>query len=291
MCGICGYIGEARYPLISYDLATCLFEKTECRGEDASGFWGANEHKTIYHKEPTPSTQFVHTPTWMKVRDFNPNILLLHARRTSPGIGVPTDNINNHPFVNFDCSIGLTHNGRIHEYEILKSKYKVISQCDSEILLRIFENADYSLQGMADIWSTRQVKSKRSMVIAIGEKLKIHNRLWLTRNSRRSLWVVDLKESLGQYFFVSTDDIWESAFDTLPIWIQRFLSKFEIKLIEFPCNEVWSFTTDLSLRRFVVEKQASRNLEDVMREILPSHQKPVMHMLNDMANYYSNTEE
>ena len=147
------------------------------------------------------------------------NILLVHSRRASQGIGEPANNANNHPFVSDDGNLALIHNGRIFEFDKLKNDYPIISQCDSEILLRIVEAGQYNksdfddldshvaqrMIGIRDIFSQIQ---EGHMAVAIGERWKQVSYLWLFRNQYRSLWVVDLRDTLGQMFFCSTANLW-----------------------------------------------------------------------------------
>jgi predicted glutamine amidotransferase len=261
MCGIAGFIGESTKPIITYQLITRLFEKTETRGVDAAGFWGAQpgvHGKIIFHKEPIKSSALVKKDIWKKLARLNPNLLIVHARQASQGVGEPANNKNNHPFVNEDRTIALIHNGRItnEEYTALKNKYEVYSDCDSEILLRIFEGAERKaadefgdefedisvrLSGLKDIFS---YINHGHMAVAIGEQHNNGGRsLWLFRNAHRSLWTVDMRESLGQIFFCSTPEIWQDAVRCCP-GLESHIGKSQ-KLIEVPTEEVWYFHTDV----------------------------------------------
>jgi hypothetical protein len=246
MCGITGYIGESKNPIFTYQLITKLFKKSECRGIDAAGYWGTesgNDGRVLYHKEPGRSSDFVKNEMWKLVCKHNPNLLLVHARGASKSFGEPANNENNHPFTSSDKSIGLIHNGRIddNEYHSLKQKYELKTQCDSEILLRIFEagendtNFSQQLAGIKDIFG---LINEGHMAVAIGERNQNGNRmLWLFRNRHRPLWIIDVRDQLGQIFFVSEPNIWEDAL--------RECSKGLIrnqKLIELPVEEIWQFS-------------------------------------------------
>jgi glucosamine 6-phosphate synthetase-like amidotransferase/phosphosugar isomerase protein len=228
VCGICGYIGQSVDQNVTYQLMTHLFEKTEVRGEDAAGIWGpANDGEVLYHKEPCKSSIFVKRPFWKSLADHSPDLMLCHARAASMGVGVPSVNRNNHPFISWDGTIGLVHNGRIPdtEYRALKKRYPTTSACDSEIVLRIFEAGKFAdedrtkefepyglvsqgLTGMKDIWS---YLSLGHMAVAIGETQNDNRRLWLFRNKHRSLWLADMRSQLGQVFFFSAPQIWREA--------------------------------------------------------------------------------
>jgi len=254
-------LGDSKKPLVTYQIITKLFEKTESRGQDAAGFWGTQpgkNGKVIYHKEPIKATVLVKKEIWRRIARLNPNLLLCHARAASQGVGEPCRNFNNHPFVSHNRLVGLVHNGRItdQEYQALKQKYEVLSECDSEILLRIFEGAErYAKKakeefpafsthvasrfaGLRDIFS---VVNQGHMAVAIGERHENARYLWLFRNMHRSLWVADLRESLGQVFFCSTPEIWQDAVASCSS-VQNFLGKSQ-KLIEVPPEEIWYFKT------------------------------------------------
>lgn len=245
MCGISGYIGLSKDPKLTYSLATSLFNHLESRGTDAAGVWGVEAGSTgsiLYHKEPGKSSDFIETDFWNNVQKYNPDLLLMHARATSPGIGHASINKNNHPFVTEDKEIGLIHNGNIHEFEFLKHRYEIKSDTDSEVLLRIIEASkevddDQILEGLKNIWS---VVARGHMAIATGQRLNTGRRLYLTRNDKRPLWMADLTDLLGQMFFFSSAEIWYAAARDLPKHKNILTSQ---KLTEIPIQEIWFFET------------------------------------------------
>lgn len=180
------------------------------------------------------------------------NMILCHTRGASKGVGEPAINANNHPFISQDKSLCLVHNGRVDdvEYNNLKQKYAVKSNCDSEILLRILENASMIekfddimpqevTSGIKDIFS---LINEGHMAVAVGKRGSNGERwLWLFRNQHRPLWVVDTRESLGQIFFISEPAIWEEAIKECNT-IKGFSRSH--KLIEIPDGQVWCFKTD-----------------------------------------------
>ena len=266
-----------------------MFEKTESRGEDAAGIWGTQaglDGGIIYHKEPVKSTEFVKSSMWSKIKKFNPNLLICHARAASQGSGSPSINKNNHPFASSDKSIGLIHNGLIKdsEYTALKRKYSVTSQCDSEMFLRVFEHEREtgSLNGIKKIWS---YMSRSHMALAIGEWLPEGRRnLWLLRNEYRSIWLADLRGLLGQVFFFSTPDIWDDAAANCKIG-NDYLRR--VKLIEVQGEEVWGFDIDVKnpvpyndrLKKFTLDKGEYKNwiFDDKLVSVIK--QKPVSKLL------------
>jgi hypothetical protein len=77
------------------------------------------------------------------------------------------------------------------------------------------------------------------MAVALGETVKDTKHLWLFRNKHRTLWVIDLREYLGQVFFCSTPDIWQDAIVKSKIKIMH-----KQKLIELPPEEIWHLSVN-----------------------------------------------
>lgn len=185
---------------------------------------------------------------------------------------MPLINKNNHPFVSSDKTLAVAHNGRIEEYRFLRKKYEVKSECDSEILLRILESADnyllselnginHRLAGIRDIFS---YIDNGDMAVAVGERSSVgEHKLWLFRNEGRPLWIIDLRDTLGQIFFISDPFIWEESIKNLP----RF--KKEQKLIEILPEEIWEIDVNLNFQKFKVEKSNSSlwNFDGKMNKI------------------------
>lgn len=258
MCGIAGYIGQSKRPKLTFELITNLFDYLELRGTDASGVWGTEpgeNGRVIYHKEPIRSSDFIKKNFWLKLRKVRTDMLLVHARATSRGGGSASCNTNNHPFVSQDKRIGMVHNGTIEEADFLKNKYELVSETDSECLLRIFEHGmdcdqnifdevpievSSRLNGIKDIWS---YISTGAMAVALGERFNDDKRsLFLFRNEKRPLWLADLRDVLGQIFFFSSPDIWYRAVaSSSNLKKQCWGSQ---KLIELPSHQVWHFTID-----------------------------------------------
>lgn len=238
MCGIFGFIGKATNPKANYALLTSLGLKTEHRGKEATGIWGAqggDDGQIIYHKEPVPATKFVETNIWRSLRKFDPNILLVHCREPSAGVGIPSVNRNNHPHVSKDYTVGMIHNGRVEEYYKYRDKFKeqIKSQCDSELLLHVFQTGEqvpdddllkryphldqenfYRLFGIEQIYKKFE---KTHMSVAVGERHEGTKRsLWLFRNEKRPMQVIDLRLSMGVIYFCSTMSIWREAVEATP---------------------------------------------------------------------------
>lgn len=229
MCGIIGFIGRSLHPNLSYCLASNLFKASECRGTDAAGFWAASEEDIYFHKESIQSSRMI-----LNWKGLNPFLFLGHARAATQGD--PKENKNNQPFVSQDKKICLVHNGRVFEYDDLKINYQLQSECDSEILLRIFE----SRHQITDLLTLTPGGPTAGAIASIIDKS-----LWLFRNEGRPLWLIDLRELLGQIFFCSTFDIWLKS---------RWNGLLE-KVYPILENEVWYF----NLEKNIVAKRFNIN--------------------------------
>lgn len=260
MCGIAGYIGKSKNNSMSFSILSCLFNRVESRGIDAAGYWmsefGENG-KVHYHKQPGKSSSLVASDKWLRNSNVDANIALVHARGASKGSGNPLKNQNNHPFVSKKRNLAVIHNGKVddHEYHEIIQRYSVGSECDSEVFLRIFEQAAHiysdsdldayvgdmperhRMAGIKDIFS---LINESHMAVGIGEWKPNNSRnLWLFRNRYRPLWVSDLRSELGQVFFFSEPSIWrESALEI------GDLSLINAKISEVPEDEVWHFQID-----------------------------------------------
>lgn len=264
MCGIIGFIGKSLNPEVSFKLANALLIKTQPRGDHATGFWACEQGEQggiLYDKEPVKSSEYVTRDIWKK--DFhkaNCDLMVGHCRMSSI-INSEKINKNNHPHVSKDWRIALVHNGKIPEYSGLKSLYETNSDCDSEILLRIFESGDnfqdnqelidkkfpkdkfadfshymgYRLLGVKDIFAH---VNHGMMAVAIGERLDDgYRHLWLFRDKDKPLHVIDLRDTLGQIFFFSSIEVWKDATEFYPE-IKNFLSQ-DKEILEQPMLEAW----------------------------------------------------
>ena len=237
-----------------------MFDCLEARGVDASGVWATEQNKSnrvIYHKEPIRSSEFVKKDFWKSLKKVKTNLMLVHSRATSRGGGHARTNSNNHPFVSADKRIGMVHNGTLSEAHFLKDKYQILSETDSEYILRMYEHGmdgeDFEIKdsdgvpkeisdrikGIKDVWS---VVSSGAMAVAIGERIDDNSRyLFLFRNKQRPLWLADMRSALGQVFFFSSPEIWYRAVSQIDI---KDICSGAEKLIEVPIKQVWVFSID-----------------------------------------------
>lgn len=282
LCGIFGFIGKSKHPKVTYDLLQSLFLKTEIRGTDATGFYALEpgDGAIILDKEPVKSSEYIKRDIWTKTFAENCDVDLFigHCRQTSLGGGPEKINKNNHPHWSDDRKVAMTHNGKIPEFGALKSRYDVESECDSEILLRMFESAQIiardkeeelkkefptltpflaqRLLGLKEIFSR---VNYGAMAVAIAERGDDNQRyLWLFRDDERPLHVVDMRETLGQIFYCSTDSIWRNALEQTPS-IKEFVPQDQV-IIEFPSYQIWLLNLDpakepeWAIRKFKITK-------------------------------------
>jgi predicted glutamine amidotransferase len=289
LCGIFGFIGRSKNPKVTYELLHNLFLKTEIRGTDATGFYATHpgDASIIFDKEPVKSSEYVKKDVWTKLFAQNNDVDLFigHCRQTSVGGGPERVNKNNHPHWSHDRRVAITHNGKIPEFTALKSRYDIESECDSEILLRMFESAQIiakdkeeelkkefptltpflaeRLTGLKEIFSR---VNYGAMAVAIAERGDDNQRfLWLFRDDDRPLHVVDMRETLGQIFYCSTAEIWRNALDATPILKKEnnkegvdYIPSDQV-IIEFPSYQIWLLNLDPS-------KEAVANEEGILQD-------------------------
>lgn len=314
-----GFIGKSKNPRASYDLSNALLVKTEIRGEHATGFWACErgEGSIFFDKEAVKSTIYSGRDIWSKdFAESNCDILLGHCRFStlSAGMGHERYNKNNHPHVSGDKRVALVHNGKIPEYGPLKSRYELRSDCDSEILLSMFESGEehkakedylrkefpnltpdvaYRMMGLREIFSR---VNYGAMAVAIGERGEHNPRsrfLWLFRDEERPLWVVDMRKSLGQIFFCSTAEIWKSAIEMTPS-VKPYIDD-DMRVIEFPPYQVWMLATQPTddpevdawrIKKFRITKTKFYDMateDEYKKTYRPKVTKPVAPLISRLA--------
>ena len=311
MCGIVGFIGQSKDRSACFDLATSLLKRTETRGDDASGYWATvtgnddNESPVYFSKAPEKSTDFVKSDMWQAWKKADIDLLVSHCRRSSMK-GSENRNINNHPFVTEDMRTALVHNGNVPEFDALREGYNVVSQCDSEILLRMMERGNYydadfmrkqlgslkiskrklikdadddalptwapKLTGLMDIFARITFGA---MAVAIAERWVDGTRaMWLFRDRDRPLYVVDMRKTLNQVYVVSDKKIWRDSVEATST--ARSYVKPSTEIIEFPENWIWLLTLspngNFGVRKWGVTRQ--RKLETTFEAERPEPTEP-----------------
>lgn len=268
MCGIAGLIGKSKNPIASKAIITGVLSVLFARGTDATGISAWNDEKVLFNKKNIKSSEFV-TTEWFKNKfisdaSFDPSLIITHARASSAGMGSAYTNKNNHPFLNESGDLSIVHNGRIHDYEKLKDFFELKSNCDSEIVLRLFEyarnkgderflpfkekykdlpNIEKTVAGAFEIWNRVE---KGAFSIAVGERIDANNnRLTVFHNEERPLYIFDLYETLGQYFFCSTPNLFADGHTIAEEELKRkhgiVLPKSKSKFYEVKTGSFWSF--------------------------------------------------
>lgn len=221
MCGLASFIGKSKNPNLSFNIFERMFVLLEERGTDASGFYGsiANTDECVTFKKDSIASNFIKNENWKTLKNYDLDLLLIHTRKTSSNSGHSSNNENNHPFIGKKTKSALVHNGVIHEYHKLKSQYEVFSKCDSEILLRILD-CSYDLSNYRDS-RLNQIRGLLGLIknseftFLLSDILEFKKSIWAVKNELRPLFLIDAKEYLNQYIFVSTIDIWQNAVDVL----------------------------------------------------------------------------
>jgi len=207
MCGVAGFIGKSKDLCKTKALLTELFDRTQVRGTDASGYYCVTENNNIfYKKQPGPSSLLIETEDYKSIWDHEVVSGIFHCRAASLGVGEPSNNINNHPFVSSDMKKAVIHNGLIStaEYKALAVNYKLESQCDSEIILRILEDKADEIDNFRKFYKHTKESFFAVVYSCIEDNQK---KLFLTRNRHRPLFFIDLTDEIGQIFFFSTLEI------------------------------------------------------------------------------------
>jgi len=234
MCGLAGFIGNSTNKNLSFEILTYLFLNSQIRGIDACGFYGHNQNQVFFHKQKGKAENLVNSNTWKDLKNLNLDLMLLHTRRTSSNSGTSENNINNHPFVLNNSA--LIHNGIINNYDYnkLNEFIKTSSFCDSEILLNFLSEADsanYLFKRLDKIRELLFFIRNSEFAFCLSDKLENFCSLWIVRNDKRPLFLIDCKQDLNQYFFVSTIEIWQDSIIKIKN-INKLLTNYSI--IEMP---------------------------------------------------------
>lgn len=173
MCGIAGIYSFEKFKDKQKikKLATALLLNIEIRGRDATGIAlinSDNDEISVY-KLDISASDFVRKKQFHKIfrniEDYN--ILLLHTRQATHGD--TNKSFNNHPHFNKKFNNVLIHNGIISNYEELKKKYKIklSGDCDSEIILELFNKYNHNFKATLK-------KLKGNLATALYHKHKLY---------------------------------------------------------------------------------------------------------------------
>jgi glucosamine 6-phosphate synthetase-like amidotransferase/phosphosugar isomerase protein len=218
MCGIIGFVGEVPEGkwIETYDILNALFLAAEPRGLDATGFVAMTSplktpmnEDLVTDKQPIRASEFIEkNRAWRSLRHRRCSLLLGHLRWGTHGSSVDPKNL--HPHVHEDGGLYLVHNGVIADHRATARKHglELLSECDSEVLIRLLEQYQNPHDGLKAC--LQKVSGSMSVVVFDYER----ECLWLARNSGRPLWIAKLKGG-RRWWIASTKKILLSAFETV----------------------------------------------------------------------------
>ncbi len=141
MCGIAGWfvtedINDEQRAAV-FEIGTKLFQATQSRGTDASGFSYLHPkyNELITVKGPIAAEEMIKELKWTKLKEEKefPMHNIMHCRQMTKGD--PIKNENNHPLV-VNKEIAVVHNGCIRNDDSLRAEYslKGKGEVDSEVI-------------------------------------------------------------------------------------------------------------------------------------------------------------
>lgn len=205
MCGIIGFTGDIQEGRWSetHRVLEAMFLAAESRGRDATGFAAitkpyksSGKRDFVTAKEPIQASKFIQSKAWRALANRRCSAMIGHVRWKTHGD--PASEENNHPHIGLN-RLALVHNGIISNHLEVASarRLPLVSQCDSEVLIRLVEKYPSPIDGLKACLK----ECHGSMAIAVLEPNK--GMVHLARNSRRPLWLARLKKD-RRWWFAST---------------------------------------------------------------------------------------
>jgi glucosamine 6-phosphate synthetase-like amidotransferase/phosphosugar isomerase protein len=260
MCGIAGYSGNSREGQWSetYTILRELFIASEHRGRDATGFAALtepldapNRQSVIVGKQPLTASRYVKTDdVWNGLARRRCCAIIQHVRAATHGAADTGDNRNNHPFASSDGTLQLVHNGIVMNEADLVDQFSLRrqSECDSEVLLRVVEQAKTPAEGL----ETCLQEVQGSLAVAVLDSRR--SIIYLTTNGGRPLWICRLRDE-QRMFFGSTAAILLTALEKVLGRDRRWIGSMHPLAAGF----VHALTTDCRL--IALATQPSRYLD------------------------------
>ncbi len=240
MCGIYGYVGEAKKPEVLNKLMRIIGIISEVRGVDGTGFLAISDDELITEKAPIKASLFFETSEYFHeaIVEKRCRIFIGHNRAASVGeVNVK----NTQPFVGDKWA--MVHNGTMGDdafdlAQEMRVKSKVEGDTDTEAFFRCIEKAD-SFNG--DLLP--KVESYSFIAVNFIDK-----ELYFARDWHRPMCVVDLRKELGVRIFCSTLQIVQEAVNYTN---KAGLTNIEVKKMKhFFTKPLHGYTVDLDSLEF-----------------------------------------
>ena len=249
MCGVVGSVGKSTDTVKSYNLLTNLMRETKRRGPHATGHYYVDlKGKVHTHKSPVSADLYVRGTQWKEsIRGHC--ALIGHARFTTHGS--EGNNENNHPFVSKSGNIALVHNGVLFLYDELKDKYRLQSECDSELILRIISKEKDPLRGIKKVYELLGSGGDFACELIHLNPKTGKTMFYFFRDNGRPGKMIDARDTFGQLIFCSEKDIWNDA--VLKSGMPREVRQLSVRNI--PDYQILAVDADsLKVKEIKVEK-------------------------------------
>lgn len=183
-------------------LLASIFEGIAVRGLDASGYASLRGDNLEIAKHHWSSVRMAGSKKFIGAISRQPDLFIGHSRAATQGD--PIWNMNNHPFFTSDYRYILVHNGWIWADHLLDDKItkRVKGDCDSEVLLRVFEHEGL-IKGFETVFN---VLSSNGM-FAVLMIDTISKSIIAFKESVAPIYIADLTNECGGVFIASTPDI------------------------------------------------------------------------------------
>lgn len=211
MCGIIGCVGtpSEKDKHLSFNILTNLIRETQRRGRHATGYFDVSIDKEIRtHKAPLKADEYIHTDEWKQICTGS-RALIGHTRFTTQG--PQSININNHPHISPCGNVGLVHNGVVYLYDQYKTKYDLISDCDSEIILKMILGENTVIDGINKVFKLLGPGGDFACELINHDPITKKTDFYFFRDDGRPGKLIDARQVCGQIFICSEDNIWKDA--------------------------------------------------------------------------------
>ncbi|MFW5794334.1 MAG: class II glutamine amidotransferase [Bacillota bacterium] len=273
MCGLIGCVGAPLFPKESYILLSSLLEETQTRGPHATGhFLVTNEEENsspIYFKSPIPASVYVNIQEWKDIENIKYKTLMAHTRYKTKGEEL--ENNNNHPHISSSENIGLIHNGTLYDFSKHKSDYTLEGSSDSELILRMIVKENNIIKGINKVFDCFKKSGDFACMLTYRNPIDGKSRFLFFRDSGRPGRFIDAYDSLGQYFFCSTSQIWKDSVkkaEKLNDKIKK-MKLLDLKIENIPSFEIWEIDAQtLDMKIHYIKKPYERKVKPKKPKLL-----------------------